>query len=155
MPLVVNDNYCWAITAETTIFQFVQPSPKRWGRLDRRDEKIKNSSPVPHLLQAQQAPALPYAKEVGRPGTGSYPTQWRIQRGLGGFKRTPLEPKLFHFHGEFQEKLVKLHKSNPPQLIWTPRSKHPGSAPAAPSPDPTTHGSLTVGMPKILWYCLL
>ena len=42
---------------------------------DRTDEmkKTKNSPPVPHLLQAQQAPALPYAKEVGRPGTGSYP----------------------------------------------------------------------------------
>ena len=25
------------------------------------------------MLQAQQAPALPYAKVVGRPGTGSYP----------------------------------------------------------------------------------
>ena len=24
-------------------------------------------------MQAQQAPALPYAKIVGRPGTGSYP----------------------------------------------------------------------------------
>ena len=38
---------------------------------DRVDEmkKIKNSPPVPHLLQAQQAPALPYAKVVGRPGT--------------------------------------------------------------------------------------
>ena len=67
--------------AETTIFQYVQPSPKRWGirkgRQDRRDEKKKtnkkNSPPVPHLLQAQQAPALPYAKAVGRPGTGSYP----------------------------------------------------------------------------------
>ena len=43
---------------------------------DRTDEmkKIKqNSQPVPHLLQAQQAPVLPYAKVVGRPGTGSYP----------------------------------------------------------------------------------
>ena len=28
---------------------------------------IKNSPPVPHLLQAQQAPALPYCKVVGRP----------------------------------------------------------------------------------------
>ena len=28
---------------------------------------------VSHLLQAQQAPALPYTKDVGRPGTGSYP----------------------------------------------------------------------------------
>ena len=33
----------------------------------------KNSPPVPHLLQALQAPALPYAKVVGHPGTGSYP----------------------------------------------------------------------------------
>ena len=33
----------------------------------------KNSPPVPHLLQVQQAPVLPYAKVVGRPGTGSYP----------------------------------------------------------------------------------
>ena len=33
----------------------------------------QNSSPVPHLLQAQQAPALPYAKVIRRPGTGSYP----------------------------------------------------------------------------------
>ena len=30
---------------------------------------------------------------------------------------------LFHFHGEFQEKLISLHKSNPPQLIWTPDPK--------------------------------
>ena len=34
-----------------------------------------------------------------------------------GSNEAPLEPELFHFHGEFQEKLVKLHKSNPPQLI--------------------------------------
>ena len=40
--------------------------------------------------------------------------------GSGGSNEPPHEPKLFHFHGEFQEKLVKLHKLNPPQLIWTP-----------------------------------
>ena len=42
---------------------------------DRIDEmkKIKNSPPLQHLMQAQQAPALPYAKVVGPPGTGSYP----------------------------------------------------------------------------------
>ena len=34
-----------------------------------------NCPPVSHLLQAQQAPALPYAKIVGHPGTGSYPAQ--------------------------------------------------------------------------------
>ena len=43
--------------------------------------------------------------------------------GSGGSNEPPLEPKLFHFLGEFQEKLVKLHKSNPPQLIWTPDPK--------------------------------
>ena len=42
---------------------------------DRQDLKkhTKHSPPIPHLLQAQQAPALPYAKVAGRPGTGSYP----------------------------------------------------------------------------------
>ena len=41
---------------------------------ERADEKyIKYSSPVPHLLQAQQALALLYAKVAGCPGTGSYP----------------------------------------------------------------------------------
>ena len=35
--------------------------------------KKKYSPPFPHLLQAQQAPALPYAKVVGCHGTGSYP----------------------------------------------------------------------------------
>ena len=57
----------------------------------------------------------------------------------GGSNEPPLGPKLFHFHGEFREKLVKLHKSNPPQpptppTPWSnlnPRSKNPGSAPGA------------------------
>ena len=40
---------------------------------DRWDEKNKKQPPIPHLLQEQQAPTLPYAKVVGRPGTGSYP----------------------------------------------------------------------------------
>ena len=35
--------------------------------------KKKKSPPVPDLLQAQQAHALPYSKVVGHPGTGSYP----------------------------------------------------------------------------------
>ena len=43
--------------------------------------------------------------------------------GSGGSNEPPLEPKLFHFHGEFQKKIDKLHKSNPPQLIWTPDPK--------------------------------
>ena len=37
--------------------------------------------------------------------------------GSGGSNEPPLEPKLFHFHGEFQEKFVKLHKSNPPHTF--------------------------------------
>ena len=36
-------------------------------------KKKKNSPLVPHLLQAQQTPALPCAEVVGRPSTGSYP----------------------------------------------------------------------------------
>ena len=28
-PPVVTDNYRWVITVETTVFQYVQPSPKR------------------------------------------------------------------------------------------------------------------------------
>ena len=51
------------------------------GKEDRIDEmknkqkqqKKKNNQPVPHLLQAQQAPALPYTKEVGRP-----PRHWKL-----------------------------------------------------------------------------
>ena len=51
------------------------------------------------------------------------PQQWRIQRGLVGFKRTTLEPKLFHFHEEFQEQLAKLHKSNPRNYLEPPFQK--------------------------------
>ena len=43
--------------------------------------------------------------------------------GLGGSNEPPLEPKVFHFHGKFQENLVKLHKSNPALLIRTPDPK--------------------------------
>ena len=39
----------------------------------KKKKTLKNSPTFPHLLQAQQAPALPYAKVVGCPGTGSYP----------------------------------------------------------------------------------
>ena len=51
------------------------PRDEALEKEDRIDEmkKIKNRPPVPHLLQAQQAPALPYAEVVGRPRTGSYP----------------------------------------------------------------------------------
>ena len=38
-----------------------------------KQQKNKIKSRVPHLLQAQQAPALPYAKVVGHPDTGSLP----------------------------------------------------------------------------------
>ena len=45
----------------------------RIDEMKKQQQQQKNSPPVPHLLQAQQAPALPYAKVVGCPGTGSYP----------------------------------------------------------------------------------
>ena len=53
------------------------PTDEALEKEDRIDEMkndiYRNSTPVLHLLRAQQAPALPYAKVVGRPGTGSYP----------------------------------------------------------------------------------
>ena len=79
MPPVVTDNYRWVRTAETTIFQNVlsclptDEALEKEDRIDQIKKKIKHSPPIPHLLQAQQAPALPYAKVVGRPGTGGYP----------------------------------------------------------------------------------
>ena len=65
--------------AETTIFQDVQLSPMRWGirkgRWDRWDEKnIKKTTHPFCTCRKHSRPALPYAKEVGRPGTGSYPS---------------------------------------------------------------------------------
>ena len=51
------------------------PTDEALEKEERIDEikKKKHSPPIPHLLRAQQAPALPYAKVVGRPGTWSYP----------------------------------------------------------------------------------
>ena len=51
------------------------PRDEALEKEDRIDKmkKIKNSSLVPHMLQAQQDLALLYAKVVGRPGTGSHP----------------------------------------------------------------------------------
>ena len=43
----------------------------------------KNSPPVPHLLQAQQAPVLPYTKVVGRP---SAPIKGQRQEVFENFK---------------------------------------------------------------------
>ena len=42
-------------------------------RIDDMKKKKKKNPPIPHQLQAQQAPALPYAKVVGSPGTWGYP----------------------------------------------------------------------------------
>ena len=35
----------------------------------------------------------------------------------GGAFEPPFEPKLFHFHGEFQEKIGQTAQIEPPQLI--------------------------------------
>ena len=42
-------------------------------RIDEMKKKQQKEKQHKCLLQAQQAPALPYAKVVGCPGTGSYP----------------------------------------------------------------------------------
>ena len=41
----------------------------------------------------------------------------------------PLEPELFHFHGEFQEKNGQTAQTEPPSANLNPRSKNPGSVP--------------------------
>ena len=46
-------------------------------------------------------------------GPCAYGLQWLIQKGFWGSNEPSLELKLFHLHGKFQEKLVKLHKSTP------------------------------------------
>ena len=54
--------------------------------------------------------------------------------GSWGSNELPLEPKLFHFYGEFQEKLVEPHKSTPhppPPAYLNPLSKNPGSGPGS------------------------
>ena len=50
--------------------------------------------------------------------------------GVRGVQTNPLlSLNYFIFHGEFQEKFVKLHKSNPLSANLNRRSKNPGSAP--------------------------
>ena len=65
-------------------------------RIDKIKKKIvKHSLPVLHLLQAQQAPSLLYAKVVGRPGTGSYPAPSPDQTAhtwLGPFEQIFIPP---------------------------------------------------------------
>ena len=58
------------------------------------------SPPIPHLLQAQQALALLYAKVAGRPGTGSYPAPLpspTTQPEFGLLKTTQPEFGLLNF----------------------------------------------------------
>ena len=47
----------------------------RRDEMNKKKDKVKENSdpPLSHFLQAQQAPAIPYAKVVGRPDTGSDP----------------------------------------------------------------------------------
>ena len=49
--------------------------------------------------------------------------------GSRGWLEHPSGPKLFHFHGEFQEVCVKLWKMNTPFLHLNPLFRNPGSAP--------------------------
>ena len=53
------------------------PRDEALEKEDRKDKikkiYIKHSPPIPHLLHAQQARALPYAKAVVHPSTGNYP----------------------------------------------------------------------------------
>ena len=63
--------------AETTIFQHVQPSPKRWGirkgRQDRQDEKNKKQPTRPAPAASTTGPCPTICQSSRTPGTGSYP----------------------------------------------------------------------------------
>ena len=50
-----------------------QQNKKKQQQKKKKKKKKKNSPHVLNQLQAQQVHTLPYAKVVGRPGTGSYP----------------------------------------------------------------------------------
>ena len=72
-------------------------------------KKIKQQPTRPRLLQAQQAPALPYAKVVGRPGTGSYPA--------------PSPDPTIHFLSLYL--LVKIRSLKAQYAIYTQQQKKP------------------------------
>ena len=52
----------------------------------------------------------------------AYP-QWRIQRGFGGFKRTPYWAHIISFSWGISGKTDQTAQTEPPQLIWTPVPK--------------------------------
>ena len=74
MSSAVTDNYCWGLTAETTIFQSCLAVSQKTVEIEDRWKIKKKYSPlILQLLQAQQDLALLYAKVAGSPSTGSYP----------------------------------------------------------------------------------
>ena len=50
--------------------------------------------------------------------------------GSRGSLEPPSGPKLFHFHGKFQETFREIRQTNPPFLHLNPHFLNPGSAPA-------------------------
>ena len=62
-----------ALEKEDRIDEMKKQNTKTNSKKATKKKKKKKSPPIPHLLQAQQAPALPCAKVVGRSGSGSYP----------------------------------------------------------------------------------
>ena len=49
--------------------------------------------------------------------------------GSRGSLEPPSGPKLFHFHGKFQETFREIRQTNPPFLHLNPHFLNPGSAP--------------------------
>ena len=62
-----------ALEKEDRIDEMKKQNKKQNKKKKTTKNNNNNSPPIP---QAQQAPALPYAKVVGCPGTGSYPAPY-------------------------------------------------------------------------------
>ena len=82
---------------------------------------MKNSPPVPHLLQAQQAPAQPYVKVVGHPGAGSFPapSNVRMSFDLLTLKAVPWQATQKHMLGVKCQFTCRNKTSNTFQYLQT------------------------------------
>ena len=58
-------------------------------------------------------------------------TSGGLRVGSRGLLEAASWPKLFHFHGEFQENLCESRQTNPPFLQLNPLFRNPGSAPVS------------------------
>ena len=62
-------------------------------------------------------------------GSSLFESSGGFRGGSRGSLEPPSGPKLFHFHGKFQETFREIRQTNPPFLHLNPHFLNPGSAP--------------------------